>query len=102
MGTSLDKFRQGREQGAIVRDAVTEARALVPLAMPALPTKHALTAFWERAIAALPGVEKQRRRVSGFQLPCVLNSEHASASSPLPPPLRSFWGTLSRSSTSRR
>jgi hypothetical protein len=39
---------------------------------------------------------------SGFQLPCILNPEHASASSPLDPPLRYFWGTPSRSSTSRR
>jgi hypothetical protein len=43
-----------------------------------------------------------RACASGFQLPCVLNPEHASASSPLHPPLRSFWGTISRSSTSRR
>ena len=43
-----------------------------------------------------------RACASGFQLPCVLNPEHASASSPLHPPLRSFWGTLSRCSTSRR
>ena len=43
-----------------------------------------------------------RAFASGFQLPCVLNTQHASASSPLHPPLRSFWGTPSRSSTSRR
>jgi hypothetical protein len=42
-----------------------------------------------------------RARASEFQLPCVLNPEHASASSHLHPPLRSFWGTPSRSSTSR-
>ncbi len=62
MGISLDKFRQ-RRQGAIAPDAVTEARALDPLAMPALqrqPAKHALKEFWERATAAIPGAEKQR------------------------------------------
>ena len=39
---------------------------------------------------------------SGFQLPCVLNPEHASFSSLQHPLLKSFWGTPSRSSTSRR
>ena len=38
---------------------------------------------------------------SGFQLPCVLNPEHASFSSLQHPLLKSFWGTPSRSSTSR-
>ena len=67
LGTSLDKFRQWQQaqgQRAMVPDAVTEAQALDPLAMPSLqrqPTKHALTEFWERAIAALPGAEGQRR-----------------------------------------
>jgi hypothetical protein len=55
MGISLGKFRQGG-QGTIVSDAVTEAQALGPLAMPApepegQPAKHALTPFWERVIA---------------------------------------------------
>ena len=66
MGISLDKFRQGRGQGTIVSDAVTEAQALDPLAMPALqpegqPATHALSAFWQRVIAAMPAAEQQRR-----------------------------------------
>ncbi len=65
MRISFDKFRQGRGQGAIVPDAVTEARALVPLAMSALQRQsvnYALTEFWERAFVALPDAEKQRRK----------------------------------------
>ena len=47
-------------------------------------------------------LHRLRACASGFQLPCVLNPQHASASSPLHPPLRSFWGTPSSSYTSRR
>jgi hypothetical protein len=44
-------------------------------------------------------LHRPRACASGFQLPCVLTLEHASASSPLHQPLRSFWGTPSSSST---
>jgi hypothetical protein len=66
---SLHKFRQGR--GAIVPAAVTEAQALVPLAMPALqrqPDEHVLTEFWKRAIAALWDAEKDRHRSKRIEL----------------------------------
>ena len=65
MGIALDKFRQGQGQGAIIPDAVNEAQVRDPQAMPTLQrqlTKHALTEFWERAIAAVPGADEQRRR----------------------------------------
>ncbi len=69
-------FRQGQGQGpgAIVPDAVTEAPALDPLAMPALqrqPAKHALTEFWERVIAAMPAAEQQRRLNKSKELPIL-------------------------------
>ncbi len=68
MRISLDKFRQGRGQGAIVPDAVAEARALVSL-------NHALTEFWERVFAALPDAEKQRRMSKRKELKRLLLDE---------------------------
>jgi hypothetical protein len=63
MGIALDRFRQGQGQGAIIPD--NEAQVRDPQAMPTLQkqlTKHALTEFWERVIAAVPDADEQRRR----------------------------------------